>query len=864
MPRPAHATRPPGPADSLWSRGDGISPVHRLPPDFQRWLRRDLLGVIGQFQQTCEFLAGMQERDREADQFGGLHEGEGEELWAIVETDNTQEAIRVWCEYALFFADPDRYRQNVEDAWTYCDAFPAWDESAPGEMYGIHNSGWGLIAEMAYRRAYGEDRRQYGRRCAELLAEHVPRIEPNMADALMPLVAGWAAGTLYLYGELERNGGYVAAALRIAREVKAWIDANPDRLHNNEIWALCGGTAMWGVLNSLGRADSTATAQWALQRLGQMDVFAGRGQWNNSHNIWYAHAWFASYGLIADDAYLQNAEAIVDSLVAQDTDDDGGLPATIGDPANRDQSWVSAYTAWMGLRNIMDRLPPVDIAAVRLLAPSVARPWPVGEPQQSTIALQQNGALERVEIGLEITGAWQFDTTVTLNGWQPQGIEISRPWTPDEPGRPAFTAVVSHPDDADPNNDTLHWALDILPVGRLSLSLVNDQGNAVGGLATFVGLDWEGLIPPVELVISERGVADQSLMAGRYRITVEPDFPYARQVIDTLDMRGGGDGQLGFFFAHPPVLLVDADSDTGRSRYYESSLDTLGVEYRGWRRATDGSFEGRSAGFSTIIYFTGNRSADALVAADRDELAATLERGDGVWVTGQNIAESLAEDQALAELLHSRLLTGNTRARQVNGVGGDELMNGMRLLLLGNQGAGNQTSPDGIAAVGDATACALYSDRGDTGAAVRWIEESGGRGLFFAFGFEGISGQGGTTTRAQVMEAGLLWLGTPMGVEREVNATPASPLLISAYPNPFNDAVWFELGGDGARGAALLTIYDLQGRAIRALSESRGGVYRWDGRNQSGLPVAAGSYFVLPGEGGAPTTLSPIRVVYLR
>ena len=88
----------------------------------------------------------MQEHDRQANDYGGLHEGEGRDLWAIVETDNTQEAIRVWCEYALHFDDVELFSENIEAAWVYTDSFPAWEESEPGEMYGLHNCGWGLIA----------------------------------------------------------------------------------------------------------------------------------------------------------------------------------------------------------------------------------------------------------------------------------------------------------------------------------------------------------------------------------------------------------------------------------------------------------------------------------------------------------------------------------------------------------------------------------------------------------------------------------------------------------------------------------------------------------------------------------------------
>ena len=94
---------------------------------------------------------------------------------------------------------------------------------------------------MAYRNTYGDDRRDYGLTCADYLVENTPPIEVNMEDRLMPLVAGWVAGTLFEYGIFEDNQTYRDEAIRIAGEVKDWIDEDASRLNSNEIWALCGG-----------------------------------------------------------------------------------------------------------------------------------------------------------------------------------------------------------------------------------------------------------------------------------------------------------------------------------------------------------------------------------------------------------------------------------------------------------------------------------------------------------------------------------------------------------------------------------------------------------------------------------------------
>ena len=85
----------------------------------------------------------------------------------------------------------------------------------------------------------------------------------------------------------------------------------------------------------------------------------------------------------------------------------------------------------------------------------------------------------------------------------------------------------------------------------------------------------------------------------------------------------------------------------------------------------------------------------------------------------------------------------------------------------------------------------------------------------------------------------------------EMGAIPETTALLPNYPNPFNPETWipYHLTTDAA---VVLTIYDVRGNAVRELSlghqpagvyESRGRAAYWDGRNESGEPVASGVYF---------------------
>ena len=81
--------------------------------------------------------------------------------------------------------------------------------------------------------------------------------------------------------------------------------------------------------------------------------------------------------------------------------------------------------------------------------------------------------------------------------------------------------------------------------------------------------------------------------------------------------------------------------------------------------------------------------------------------------------------------------------------------------------------------------------------------------------------------------------------------TPQEMAVLQNYPNPFNPETWipYHLAKDAE---VMLTIYDINGRVVRALDlgHQRAGVYQsraqaayWDGKNAVGESVASGVYF---------------------
>lgn len=99
-------------------------------------------------------------------------------------------------------------------------------------------------------------------------------------------------------------------------------------------------------------------------------------------------------------------------------------------------------------------------------------------------------------------------------------------------------------------------------------------------------------------------------------------------------------------------------------------------------------------------------------------------------------------------------------------------------------------------------------------------------------------------------EVPLAWLPSAGWSSVDDGGINATPMLIAqprAYPNPFNPStsIAFVVPADGH---VSLLIYDLSGRLVRTLVDSRltSGMKseRWDGMDNRGLPAASGTYFV--------------------
>jgi predicted esterase len=108
----------------------------------------------------------------------------------------------------------------------------------------------------------------------------------------------------------------------------------------------------------------------------------------------------------------------------------------------------------------------------------------------------------------------------------------------------------------------------------------------------------------------------------------------------------------------------------------------------------------------------------------------------------------------------------------------------------------------------------------------------------------------------------------PQGVQAESSSAPESPVLMGNYPNPFNPETRLRYAISGP-GEVEFRIYSADGGLVRSLSDRAlsAGWFdeRWDGKDDSGHPVASGIY-ICRIAGGSPNgrSVAPLKMCLIR
>ncbi|HEY3295978.1 MAG TPA: T9SS type A sorting domain-containing protein [bacterium] len=832
--------------------------------------RRHALDDIAYFQHyrmLCDFLVGLQFTDAGSNH-GGMIEGESGSDHSIIETDNTQEAIRVWSQYAIWTGDTATYGPHIRMAQGYLSLWPAWREGAG--YYSGHNCGWGFEAVAKYRQAYNDTTwNWYADSCAWWTMINTLVINETSHDLsqLDPLAAGLAIGGMYPHAVYRQRTDWTNHALNTARSIKRWFENYPQRLSGNESWALCGGTALWGLCESLFAAYPDSGEAWINQYGSQLRVWSSSGTWNHSYNAWYCNAQNKCFELTGDSTYWNNAVFITDSLIGLDTDNDGGITPGRSYPVTNDASWVSSYMGWMGMERIINRMPHFDVAARAFISPNPVLPHLAGDSLLISASVVNNG-IEAQTLWVRVSGlAYSDSVSIRLEGGRDSVITMPHRWVmADDSTLPPSCPLVLHvtaPADDNAANDTLSTAFDIRRGVNVfgAITGVSPQDHFPVRIEFYNGSYPDSVWTAVEQSNDSLYTnGPRHLMAGINTIRVIPPLRYmdARQNVTLTP--GAIPQQVDFTLGGTDVALIDNSPGDTLERFYETSLEPFSLHVRTWDLAALGMVDLTS--IPTVIWFTGNAVSPTLGSLGRNGMMEYLNGGGRLILSGQNISDDTSNTAFLRDVLHCSPRNNATNLRRVFGEEDDTTFSGVDLYLLGQGGAQNQTSPSSIFvlpgsegilhfAAGTQDTCGVKGAYGD------------GRYIFLSVGLEAASGISQSTTRTDFLTRCFAWLNSASYSAPRAEL-PVSLTLSQNFPNPFNPTTTISFLAPRGAKPVRLTIYNLLGQEVRTLYDGLGmgtsQTVTWDGLSAAGVPVSSGMY-VYRLRAGSSTLVRPLQLV---
>lgn len=810
----------------------------------------DEIAYFVKYRQLCDFLVGLQVTTPGAN-LGGMREGEIGSDYSIIQTDNTQEAIRVWSQYAIWTGDTARYAQNIRNAWTYCTVWPAWREEGGG-YYAMHNCGWGFEAAYKYREAYNDTTwNWYADSCALWVVANPLWLNGTLNYAAQ----GLGIGGLYPHAIYRGRNDWRDHALARARLIRGWFEAQPSRLNNATEWALCGGTALWGVCNSLWIAYPDSGTMWINQYGTQLETWETPSNWYNAYNTWYSNATFRCWEITGDSLYWNRGVFYADSLLAFDVDDDGGIPpGTCCISNGNDHSWVSAYMGWMGLERIISSGPITLAQASGVVGPDTTLPLLESDTTTLYVRLSNLGT-DTVHARLTANDNGAFVSHVAGLMLLPGEIrteELPVPWilprVDELTGQLAVTLHLRYW-----NNGTLPDTLEHIHLATFDLRRRTSVFGTIGGVfdpsGTPCHIDFYAAEYPDSVwtsVAVQAGMpysnGARPLLEGNNRMVVTAPPRYMLEERNFVTLPGNTD-PFDIWLTPSEVVLVDDDLGASYETYLQSSLNELQMRTRTVERLDDSALD--LSNVEVLVWMTGNDATTTLTNADHDLLSDFMQSGGGLLLTGQNISDDPANTEFLEDVLLCQQNRDDTNRLRAYGIGGYPPVEGQFLLLLGSQGAGNQTSPSSLLPLDGATAI-FINDTLDEEICGIFGNHGAGKFIFLSFGLEAASGQAGSTTRAQFLDAAINSL--RLGSGKQSPQIPSGYQLLSAYPNPFNSSVQIEWTAPLHGEPLSIEIYDVLGRQVSVLFHGAvgAGLQRttWDGANAVGTQVTSGTYFV--------------------
>ncbi|MBN2006371.1 MAG: protease inhibitor I42 family protein [Anaerolineae bacterium] len=198
------------------------------------------------------------------------------------------------------------------------------------------------------------------------------------------------------------------------------------------------------------------------------------------------------------------------------------------------------------------------------------------------------------------------------------------------------------------------------------------------------------------------------------------------------------------------ILLVDDDLGSSYQTYYANALTALGRPFTTWTVSSQGSPSAATLNsYDIVIWLTGNDYSSTLTSTDQTNLAAFLNAGGKLFISGQDIGYDIRTDSFYGSYLHAGYVRDDTNTYSLTGAG---IFSGLSVSISGTGGANNQGYPSEVSV--SSGGVGLFDYSGSYGWGGVSTDTGTYKVVYLAFGFEAINS---STTRNSVMNAVLTW-----------------------------------------------------------------------------------------------------------
>jgi subtilisin family serine protease len=318
---------------------------------------------------------------------------------------------------------------------------------------------------------------------------------------------------------------------------------------------------------------------------------------------------------------------------------------------------------------------------------------------------------------------------------------------------------------------TQDFDLNQLPSGTIAGAVTDAQSGM--GVAASISVKLAGQVVVTSSTNPSTGAYSIVLPVGTYDLSFNPTFPYPATSRTNIAVMEGMTTTLNVALMPAEILIVDDDGGSAYEVYYQQAITGAG---RTHLTVDTPPTAAEMNEFEAVVWLTGNDYTTTLTAADQAALAAYLDGGGRLFISGQDIGYDIGTEAFYGNYLHAQYVQDDVGLAAVLGNPLSPVGTGFAFAISGGSGASNQAYPSEVNPVGGAMS-ALFYDPAVPGApaSIGGVTKNGGvsgdgitssgtagltyegvyRLVYFSFGFEAIADAG---DRTGMMDRVLDWL----------------------------------------------------------------------------------------------------------